>query len=159
MVEHGVVALVTILFGAFAGGVTNAIAVWMLFHPYEPPRIAGIRLSWLHGAIPKNKKRLASAIGRTVGTRLLTGDDIGRALAAPAFRDAFDARLESFLSTLLEGEHASLQDVLPAQIATELRRILQEAGDAIHGRLDAYLESDAFQAAAVEWARELATQL
>ena len=159
MMEHGVAALVTILFGAIAGGITNAIAVWMLFHPYEPPVIGRIRLRWLHGAIPKNKPRLASAIGRTVGTRLLTGDDIARALAAPAFREAFDARLDSFLSTLLEREHASLAEILPPQIATELRRILQEAGDAIHLRMDAYLDSDAFQHAAAEWARQIADQL
>ena len=33
--------LLTIAFGAIAGGSTNAIAVWMLFHPYEPPRLFG----------------------------------------------------------------------------------------------------------------------
>ena len=34
-------ALVTILFGAIAGGLTNTIAIWMLFHPYEPPKLFG----------------------------------------------------------------------------------------------------------------------
>ena len=30
-------ALITVFFGAMAGGLTNSIAIWMLFHPYEPP--------------------------------------------------------------------------------------------------------------------------
>jgi len=34
-------ALVKIVFGAIAGGITNSVAVWMLFHPYEPPRLFG----------------------------------------------------------------------------------------------------------------------
>jgi uncharacterized membrane protein YheB (UPF0754 family) len=51
--------LLTIVFGAIAGGTTNAIAVWMLFHPYEPPRVFGRRISLLQGAMPKNKARLA----------------------------------------------------------------------------------------------------
>ena len=61
-------ALITIGLGALAGGVTNQIAIWMLFHPYEPPKLFGRwRLPFLQGAIPKNQPRLAAAIGRTVG--------------------------------------------------------------------------------------------
>ena len=28
--------LVTVGVGAISGGITNFVAVWMLFHPYEP---------------------------------------------------------------------------------------------------------------------------
>ena len=71
-------ALITIGFGALAGGLTNTVAIWMLFHPYEPPRLGGRSLPMLQGAIPKNKARLASRIGRTVGTRLLTDEDLAK---------------------------------------------------------------------------------
>ena len=79
-------AIVTIGFGAMAGGLTNAVAIWMLFHPYEP---RGIRSLKLHGAIPKNKARLAKTIGRTVGQRLLSSDDLASQLSAPGVREAF----------------------------------------------------------------------
>jgi len=39
--------LVSVAFGAIAGGLTNAVAVWMLFHPYEPPRLLGRRIRLL----------------------------------------------------------------------------------------------------------------
>ncbi|MEX0843094.1 MAG: DUF445 family protein, partial [Gemmatimonadota bacterium] len=60
-------ALLTVGFGSLAGGLTNTLAVWMLFHPYRPVRLAGRDLPFLHGAIPKNQGRLAEAVGRTVG--------------------------------------------------------------------------------------------
>ena len=70
MVEFSLArALITIAFGALAGGITNAVAISMLFHPYEP---RGLGRWKLQGAIPKNKARLAKTIGRTVGQRLLT---------------------------------------------------------------------------------------
>jgi uncharacterized membrane protein YheB (UPF0754 family) len=58
----------TVAFGALAGGVTNKIAVWMLFHPYQPPTFLGRTVAWLQGAVPKNQLRLASSIGRVEAT-------------------------------------------------------------------------------------------
>ena len=59
-------ALVTVLFGAMAGGLTNSIAIWMLFHPYEAPSVGKRPLKMLQGAIPKNQARLAAAMIETV---------------------------------------------------------------------------------------------
>ena len=68
MSEQLLQALLTIVFGAMAGGITNSVAIWMLFHPYEPPILFGRTLRFFQGAIPKNQARLAAAVGRTVGT-------------------------------------------------------------------------------------------
>ena len=97
-------ALLTIAFGALAGGLTNSVAIWMLFHPYEPPRLGGRALKMLQGAIPKNQARLAAAVGRTVGTRLLTEEDLGEIFRDQEFRTAFDGHLSGFLDTLLHRE-------------------------------------------------------
>ncbi len=93
MTDQLVRALVTIGFGALAGGVTNTIAIWMLFHPYEPPKLGRWRVRFLQGAVPKNQPRLAAAIGRTVGNRLLTPEDLQRTFTNVEFRQAFDQRL------------------------------------------------------------------
>ena len=68
-------ALITVGVGALSGGITNAVAVWMLFHPYEA---RGVGYFKLQGAIPKNRARLAKSIGKTVGQRLLTEQDLAR---------------------------------------------------------------------------------
>ena len=148
-------ASLTVLFGAIAGGMTNTVAIWMLFHPYEPPEVAGRRLRFLQGAIPKNRDRLAAAMGRTVGERLLTGDDLARALAEPGFRAAFDERLRAFLQSVLEQERGSLLELLPPPVMEEVRPLLDDAADAALQRFEDYLESDAFRDTARGWAVRL----
>lgn len=64
------------LIGAVIGYFTNYIAVKMLFHPHTEKRIFGKRLPFTPGVIPKNKPRLAHAIGEAVANVLLTKEDI-----------------------------------------------------------------------------------
>ncbi|MGH7445450.1 MAG: DUF445 domain-containing protein, partial [Longimicrobiales bacterium] len=151
--------LLSVLFGAVAGGVTNAIAVWMLFHPYEPPRVLGYRVRLLQGAIPKNKARLATAMGRTVGGKLLTPEDLARSLQEPGFRKAFDERLTAFLDAIFHEERGSLRELLPPDVLDELRIMLQQTGDHLLTRLDTHLASDEFRATAHKWAEALAREV
>lgn len=150
--------LLTTGFGAIAGGTTNAIAVWMLFHPYEPPRFLRWRVRLLQGAIPKNKARLASAMGRTVGNKLLTPEDLARTVSEPSFREAFDQRLAAFLKSLLEDHRGSLSDLLPPDLVVELRKLLQEVAGGLIGRLYAWLETEEFRETAREWADRFADE-
>jgi uncharacterized membrane protein YheB (UPF0754 family) len=143
--------LLTIAFGSLAGGTTNAVAVWMLFHPYEPPRVLGRRIDLLQGAVPKNKARLATAMGRTVGTKLLTPEDLTRTLSEPAFRGAFDERLGVFVSAVFDAQRGSVSEMLPPETVAELRAMLLKAGDTVLERLDGYLESDSFREAVERW--------
>jgi uncharacterized membrane protein YheB (UPF0754 family) len=143
--------LLTVGFGALAGGITNAVAVWMLFHPYHPPRLFGRRLTWLQGAIPKNQARLAAALGRTVGTKLLTPEDLTRTLAEPAFRAAFDDRLSAFLVAVFDERRGALSELLPPTVLMPLRDVLVDASAGVLARLDAYLASDAFRAGVERW--------
>lgn len=141
---------VTIVFGALAGGLTNTIAIWMLFHPHEPPQVAGRRLTWLQGAVPKNQARLAAAIGRTVGTRLLTPDDLERTFAEPEFRDAFDDRLQRFFDEVLHKERGSLRELLPPALVPEIEGLLERWVDGGVVHLERHIADDAFEQAIVE---------
>lgn len=141
-------AVITVAFGAMAGGLTNAVAIWMLFHPYEP---RGTRLFKLHGAIPKNKARLAKTIGRTVGQRLLSTDDIARQLAAPGVREAFDGAVRSFVSSLLESERGSLREELPGSLLTEVDGAIDFISQVVADRVVEYAGTDAFRARAVDF--------
>jgi uncharacterized membrane protein YheB (UPF0754 family) len=140
--------LVTIVFGALAGGLTNTLAIWMLFHPYEPPKLFGRwRIGLLQGAVPKNQPRLASAIGKTVGDRLLTPEDLTRTFADPDFRDAFDQRLSLFLDKLLHTERGSLKELIPAAVMGDVDALLHDAVQRGVGQLDSYIASEAFEEA------------
>lgn len=139
-------ALLTIAFGALAGGITNTVAIWMLFHPYEPPTLFGKTITFFQGAIPKNQARLASAVGRTVGTRLLTEDDLTRTFGDEEFRAAFDDRLSHFLETVLERERGSIRELLPPAVMAEAEAILAEILEMGLVRLGEYLTSEDFEA-------------
>jgi hypothetical protein len=151
--------ILTIVFGAIAGGVTNSIAVWMLFHPYEPPRFGRWRIGLLQGAIPKNKARLASSIGRTVGQKLLTPEDLSRTLAEPGFRNAFDERLGAFIAQLLDERRGSLRELLPPAVLSEVESLLRDIEHALLVRLDTYLGGEAFEEAVRHWVAGLAEEL
>lgn len=80
-------ALLVILFmmviGAVIGGVTNMIAVKMLFHPFKPYYIFGRRVPFTPGLIPKRRGEIATKIGQVVEDHLLTESLIREKLNAP----------------------------------------------------------------------------
>ncbi|MBI1809206.1 MAG: DUF445 family protein [Gemmatimonadetes bacterium] len=119
-----------VVLGSVSGGVTSWVAVVLIFRPYE-------RTFGLHGAIPKNKARLAKTIGRTVGERLLTVDDILAELRRSGLRDAIERKLGELATELLDTERGPLRELLPPAMVVELERALQDAGP---GAADAYAE-------------------
>jgi len=138
-------ALITIGFGALAGGLTNSVAIWMLFHPYEPPRLFGRwTLRFFQGAVPKNQSRLAAAIGRTVGSRLLTPDDLTSTFAQGEFRSAFDQRLAHVVDEVLNKERGSLRDLIPAEVMGDLAGLVDEAVVRGLTQLEEYVSSERF---------------
>ena len=149
MLSEGLLAaLITIAFGALAGGVTNSIAIWMLFHPYEPPKLFGRwRIGFFQGAVPKNQPRLAAAIGRTVGSRLLTPEDLTNTFADKEFRQAFDDRLAHFLDEALHTERGSLRQMIPERVMGDLEALIEDALERALDQLDQYLASERFEEA------------
>jgi len=152
-------ALVKIFFGAIAGGITNSVAVWMLFHPYEPPRIFGRPIRLLQGAIPKNKARLARAMGRTVGNTLLTPEDLARTVSEPGFRAAFDERLSAFLADVLHQERGSLAELLPESTLADVRDLLNGAISGLAVRFGQYIDSDEFAGHGLAWVARIANEI
>jgi uncharacterized membrane protein YheB (UPF0754 family) len=146
---HGAV---TIAVGAISGGVTNAVAIWMLFHPYDRRGIGPFKLQ---GAIPKNKARLAKSIGHTVGERLLTPADLAERLSAPAVRRAFDDAMASMLDAVLDRERDPLRNGLRPELATSVDGAVRSLGIQIGDRLAAYAASPDFEQVVTGWLTRL----
>ena len=127
--------------------ITNAIAIWMLFNPHEPLKIG----PWhLQGALPKNKARLAKAIGRTVGEKLLTPEDLAERLSAPPIRDAFSRALEGGIGRFLREDRGPLIDLLTPEVRARLEAALDELARRGGDALTTYAESPAFEAKVAE---------
>lgn len=136
-------AIATVAVGAISGGITNAVAIWMLFRPHEPRRLLFFTL---HGAIPKNKPRLARTIGRTVGERLLTPEDLAARLAAPQVREAFADAIGRLVDSLLEREHGPLREALPPAAAGVVDGVIADLGPRVADRLAEFTRGPEFAA-------------
>ena len=137
-------AALTMVFGALAGGITNAVAIWMLFHPYEPRGLGRLKLQ---GAIPKNKARLSKTVGRTVGQRLLTSEDITSHLASPGLREAFQQAVRGLVGAVLEKERDSLRSELPEPLRVEIESALDAIAPTVAARLVEFTQTEAFREA------------
>lgn len=79
------------LVGAVIGYFTNFLAVKMLFRPRQEVKVFGHTLPFTPGIIPKNKPRLAHAIGQAVANVLLTKEDFTGLITDSALEQASTA--------------------------------------------------------------------
>ncbi len=131
-------AVITILIGSLAGGMTNRIAVWMLFRPIDPPRIFGRPARWLQGVIPKNRAKLARSVGEVVGGSLLTPADITTHLKG--LEAELTSGIRSLVVGLASGPQRALADWLPEEAAKEVHAVLVQLLESAAGALADRLE-------------------
>jgi len=122
---------IQVAIGTVAGGITNTIAVWMLFNPKE-------KRFGFQGAIPKNQARLAKSLGKTVGEKLLTPGDLQSELGRPEFRAAFQSRLEDVITTILTSREP-LIDKVPPPVVTALEGAMTAYLPVAMSKLGAFL--------------------
>lgn len=94
--------LVTLLFmaviGAAIGGVTNHLAIKMLFRPHEAIYIKNWRVPFTPGLIPKRRDELAKQLGLTVVNYLLTPETFRKKFFSKDIQD----KVEQFVQTKVE---------------------------------------------------------
>ncbi len=66
--------------GALIGYITNDIAIRMLFRPHKPKYLFGMRIPFTPGIIPKEKGRIAEAIGTVISNNLMSKEVLGKYL-------------------------------------------------------------------------------
>ena len=130
--------VLNVVLGAVSGGLTSDVSVRLLFQPREP-------FLGFQGAIPKNKQRLARAIGKTLGERLLAPTDLAAELDRPQLRAAFDDVLARTIASLLETERGPLRGLFPPAVVAEIERSLQAVATLGATKFAAYVATDAFE--------------
>jgi uncharacterized membrane protein YheB (UPF0754 family) len=100
---------VNVVSGTLAGGITNTIAVWMLFNPKQ-------KRFGFQGAIPKNQARLAKSLGKTVGERLVTPGDLQEELSRPDLKLAFETKLGEVVEGIIISREPLIDKVPPAVV-------------------------------------------
>lgn len=90
------------IIGALIGGVTNVIAVKMLFHPFKTYYIFNKRVPFTPGLIPKRRAEIADKIGQVIEEHLLTESMIQSKLNAAATRTAIEEVVQKQIEKLKE---------------------------------------------------------
>jgi Uncharacterized protein conserved in bacteria len=75
--------LIPMAVGAFVGGLTNVLAIKMLFHPFSAIYIGKWHLPFTPGLIPKRRDEIADRLGRMVIEHLLTADALKKKFQDP----------------------------------------------------------------------------
>jgi uncharacterized membrane protein YheB (UPF0754 family) len=93
----GLYIATSVLFGAVIGGVTNHLAIKMLFHPRTEWRLWGMRVPFTPGLIPKRRDEIGGALGRVVSDYLVTTRGLSDMLEKPELRDKLENTLTRFI--------------------------------------------------------------
>lgn len=109
----GIVAPVAV--GALIGYCTNYIAIKMLFRPRTEVRIGTWKLTFTPGVIPRNKARIAKAVGNAVSEHLVTEEDMVRRFKESDLKARFvqgvmqgiegDSTWETYVDRIVQQEH------------------------------------------------------
>lgn len=127
--------------GSLIGGVTNILAVRMLFHPFKTYYIFNKRVPFTPGLIPKRRKEVADKIGQVVEEHLLTESLIQSKLNAPSSRQAIEEVLLNQIQKLKQ-EHMTLQ-YFADKLDLDVTQLANEKLDlVISNKLDAFYQDN-----------------
>ena len=126
--------------GAVIGGITNKVAIRMLFRPYTAKYIGRVHIPLTPGIIPKEKANIAKAIGSTISGNLLNS----QVLSATLLSDDMCAKLATAVDTLqarMLANQERLRDYLlhyltPDELHRLVTQIQTDTTHAIYVKLD-----------------------
>lgn len=129
--------------GGVIGGLTNKVAIKMLFRPYNPKYIGKIHIPLTPGIIPKEKERIATAIGGVVSENLLSSEVLGRNLLSSDMTEKIERGLDGFFARMQQEPRSLREFALQYLSPEELQRLTQHAEQDITHTLCAKLTDKA----------------
>ena len=87
------------LLGGVIGYITNDIAIRMLFRPHTAKYILGVHIPFTPGIIPKEKGRIAEAIGGVISENLMNKEVLERYLLSEDMIGKVRSAVEEFITT------------------------------------------------------------
>ena len=85
--------------GAIIGYITNDIAIRMLFRPHQAKYIFSVKIPFTPGIIPKEKGRIAQAIGSSISTNLMNQEVLEKNLLSDDMLAKLSNVIDEFFAT------------------------------------------------------------
>jgi uncharacterized membrane protein YheB (UPF0754 family) len=86
MLDAFVLIVFMVVVGALIGGVTNSLAIKMLFRPYKAYYIGRFKVPFTPGLIPKRREELAEQLGNMVVDHLITPESLQKKIMNEEFQ-------------------------------------------------------------------------
>ncbi len=110
--------LVGPMVGAVIGGITNSLAIKMLFRPINPIKVGNYTLPFTPGVIPKEKERIASKIGQVVSEELLNEEVLKAWLLQERVYKQIEEGIEHYLQEYMSSDQ-TVHDILIDSVGKE----------------------------------------
>lgn len=127
------------LVGAVIGYITNDIAIRMLFRPHQPKFVFGIKIPFTPGIIPKEKGRIAEALGNSISTNLMNQEVLEKNLLSDDMIEKIERGIEDFFTAQKDNQetlHQFLSHFLSSEeITIASESVSQELTTLIHHKL------------------------
>jgi uncharacterized membrane protein YheB (UPF0754 family) len=109
---------VMVVVGAFIGGLTNSIAIRMLFRPFNTLYIGKFKVPFTPGLIPKRRNQLAVQLGETVTNHLLTAEGVQAKINDTAFRSEMTELVQGEVKRFLQSD-ITIKELLKKDFGVE----------------------------------------
>lgn len=126
--------LLMVVVGALIGGVTNSLAIKMLFRPFTAKYIGNIKVPFTPGLIPKRRQELADQLGKMVVEHLLTPEGLRKKLHDEAFQHQMMEWAQQEVSTMLNSDRSLREWMEELDISVEHDQIHQRVYSFAHER-------------------------
>ena len=97
------------LLGGVIGYITNDIAIRMLFRPHTAKYISGIHIPFTPGIIPKEKGRIAEAVGGVISENLMNKEVLEKYLLSEDMVGKVRSAVKEFISTQQRNDETVVQ--------------------------------------------------
>lgn len=123
--------IVAPLLGGVIGYITNGIAIKMLFRPHKAKYLFGIKIPFTPGIIPKEKRRIADAIGGVISENLMNKDVLERYLLSDDMVSKVRLSVEEFFE-IQKHNQETIKEFLGHYLSEdEITTILQNVNEGI----------------------------
>lgn len=130
-----------IFIGGLIGGMTNSIAIKMLFRPYQALFIGKWRLPFTPGLIPKRRQELANQLGHMVVNHLLTPESIQKKIAEQEFQDKLTTLVQTEVGRLFSTNITVDELLTNCQIKHADIKITEKLEQMIEAKYEAYMKT------------------
>lgn len=113
------------LLGGIIGYITNDIAIRMLFRPHKAKYLFGIKVPFTPGIIPKEKGRIASAIGGAISENLMSKDVLEKYLLSDKMITKILLSIDSFFETQKNNQETVREFLAHYMTANDIDRLIR----------------------------------